>query len=85
MNAIALAVAGLAPRIFPTLGEAMEWVWCEEAESELSSDDDSADLKLETFTPGRDTFAKIGFCKFWSVPIHAKLKQLRDKCELKWL
>ena len=63
----------------------MEWVWHEEAVSKESLDEDSADSEPETFVPGRDAFGKMGFCEFWSVPIHAKLKQLRNKHKLKWL
>lgn len=39
-------------------------------------DDDSAATTPLTITLGRDTFVKIGFSRFWSVPVHVKLKQL---------
>ena len=81
----ALQQAGLAPKRFPTLGDAVDLVKAREAAAAAAAadaeapDNDSAATKPETFKPGRDTFAKFGFCRFWSVPLHSKLKQLRDK------
>jgi len=87
----ALQQAGLAPKRFPTLGDAVDLVHAREAAKAAAAadakapNDDSAATKPKTFQPGRDTFAKFGFCRLWSVPLHSKLKQLRDKHGLKWL
>jgi len=91
LHAGALRKAGLAPKRFPTLGKAVAMVQARDAELEAAAadtaapNDDSIATKPERFTPGRDTFGKFGFCRFWSVPIHTKLKQLREKHGLKWL
>ena len=51
------------------------------------SDEDSAcsTPDRQSYQPGRDTFVKFGFSRFWSVPLHSKLKELFLKCGLRWL
>jgi len=94
LHAAALIQAGLVnPRAgFPTLQEArMMDSECRRdvavAEGLEVPDDDSVTSKpdRQSFQPGRDTFVKFGFSRFWSVPIHAKLKELRAKYRLRWL
>ena len=92
LHAAALRQAGLITDGFPTLSEArmMDAEYrrdVELAEGLDAPDEDSAATIPEpkSYQPGRDTFVKVGFSRFWSVPLHAKLKELRVKYRLKWL
>ena len=93
LHAAALRQAGLAAAGgFPTLGEArlLDSEYRQDAAiaADLEdSDEDSICSKpdRQSYQPGRDTFVKFGFSRFWSVPLHAKLKELRVKYGLKWL
>ena len=75
---------------FPTLEEAsqMDSEYRQDAaiaQDLEDSDEDSAcsSPDRQSYQPGRDTFVKFGFCRFWSVPLHLKLKELRVQYGLK--
>ena len=92
LHAAALRQAGLVSGDFPTLGEArlLDSKYRDDAaiaDDPEGSDEDSACTlpDRQSYQPGRDTFVKFGFSRFWSVPLHAKLKELRAKYGLRWL
>jgi hypothetical protein len=77
MHAKALQAANLAPNIFPTLGKILD-----NQQMDPTTDDEKAKKN------NQDT-RTVGFClgmsKGWNNPIHAILKELRNKHGLVWL
>ena len=82
--------AGLISGDFPTLEEASQMDSEYRQDAAIAQDlEDSDEYSAcsspdrQSYQPGRDTFVKFGFCCFWSVPLHVKLKELRVQYGLK--
>jgi hypothetical protein len=80
LHAKALRVANLAPPIFPTHGEVLDAI----EERRLSQEAEDSTTNNKTRDKRTVRFC-IGMSKHWSKPIHARIKELRNKHGLTWL
>ena len=81
-HAEALSTAGLAPKIYPTLGEVRK--------KDLLNKVAKEKRKLEHRSPsskgiGRTTYFCIAYSKFWKEKIHSRIKKLKKAYGLTWL
>jgi len=76
-HAEALREAKLAPEVFLTMGKILD-------ESMISTMDEKKETPNKKGDTRRIPFT-VGMCKFWEVPIHVRLKELRNKYGLNWL
>jgi hypothetical protein len=73
----ALKKANLAPDIFPTLGEILDKQQMDPAVNNVKGKKNNQDMRTVQFC--------LGMSKWWNDPVHAILKELRNKHELTWL
>jgi hypothetical protein len=76
-HAQALKKANLAPDTFPTLGEILDNQQMDPAVSNAKERKNNQDTRTVRFC--------LGMRKWWNNPVHAILKELRNKHELTWL
>jgi hypothetical protein len=77
MHAKALQAANLAPNIFPTLGKILNNQQTNPTTGDEKAKKNNQDTRTVQFC--------LGMSKGWNNPIHAILKELRNKHELTWL
>jgi len=76
-HAEALRAAKLVHDVFLTLGEILDETMSSTIDGESESPKKKRDTQCIPFI--------VGMCKFWEVPIHVRLKELRNKYGLTWL
>jgi hypothetical protein len=74
VHAKALKKANLAPDIFPTLGEILD---NQQMDPAVDNAKEKKNMRTVRFC--------LGMSKWWNDPVHAILKELRNKHELTWL
>jgi hypothetical protein len=77
VHAKALKKANLVPDTFPTLGEFLDNQQMDPAVSNTKEKKNNQDTQTVQFC--------LGMSKWWNNPVHAILKELRNKHELTWL
>jgi hypothetical protein len=77
VHAKALKKANLAPDTFPTLGKILDNQQMDPAVSNVKEKKNNQDTQTVQFCSGMS--------KWWNNPVHAILKELRNKHELTWL
>jgi len=84
-HAEALRKAKLAPEVFPKLGEKLDDLKSESENRDRNEQDIEKNKAENARQSIRQSYFCIGFSKFWSKPIHAILKELKDKHGQNWL
>jgi hypothetical protein len=77
MHTKALQTANLAPIIFPTLGKILDNQQTDPTTDDKKAKKNKQDTRTVQFC--------LGMSKGWNNPVHAILKELRNKHELTWL
>jgi hypothetical protein len=77
IHAKALQAANLAPNIFPTLGKILDSQQMDPTTNDEKRKKNNQDTRTVRFC--------LGMSKGWNNPIHAILKELRNKHGLTWL